>query len=59
MQAFVEVLLEYSEAQPDVMELNRTEARLRAEISSLKNRLEGPERQAELDRLSHQQVRCA
>ena len=56
MQAFVEVLLENSEAQPEALEASRAQARLKAENASLKSRLDGPERQRELDDLRQLEV---
>jgi hypothetical protein len=58
MEAFVVVLLDYSDDPREVSEIRASEGRARALADSLASKLDGPEFQAKLDALKQREVRC-
>ena len=58
MEAFVVVLLDYSDDPREVSEIRASEVRARALADSLASKLDGPEFQAKLEALKQREVRC-
>jgi hypothetical protein len=58
MEAFVVVLLGYSDDPREVSEIRASEARARDLADSLASKLEGPDFQAKLEALKQREVRC-